>query len=231
MAAKFYPIETYLRVRPRGANSVAEYAVSAAEMVDGSERGLFDLSIPPDAAPGLVHNNTTGHVEYEFDAIFGEEASQEDVFDIIARDKVDNLLAGENSTIFAYGQTGSGKTYSIFGGETFSERGLIPRALGLVFATMAQKQAEGKSNVKLRLSFTEVYGEAVFDLLDPQKRYISMEQWTPVQILEADGELVLRNLNVYEVEKEEDALSLFFMGNTNRITSVCPQPHSHYCPN
>lgn len=42
--------------------------------------------------------------------------SQDEVFDSVARDAVDNALEGYNSTIFAYGQTGSGKTFTITGG-------------------------------------------------------------------------------------------------------------------
>ena len=156
------PIETYLRLRPRDNDgSSIEYTLREAELRDGSTRGLFELSIPPDAAPGLVHNNTSGKVSYEFDAIFNEEATQEDVFEVIARDKVENLMNGENSTIFAYGQTGSGKTYSIFGGDSFQERGIIPRTLGAIFHLRQQQIDAGGSKVTLRLSFTEVYGEVV----------------------------------------------------------------------
>ena len=45
-----------------------------------------------------------------FDEILDENASQEDTFDVCARNVVLNCLDGVNGTIFAYGQTGSGKT-------------------------------------------------------------------------------------------------------------------------
>ena len=61
-----------------------------------------------------------------------------------------------------------------------------------------------------------MYKENLYDLLDTQKRSIPMEQWVPVQILEAEGGLTLRNVNVFEVDTEEQALNIFFMGNTNR---------------
>ena len=39
-----------------------------------------------------------------------------------------------------------------------------------------------------------------------------MEDWPLVQLLEGDsGGVVLRNLNVYEVTTEEEALQLFFL--------------------
>jgi len=64
-----------------------------------------------------------------------------------------------------------------------------------------------------------VYKETVYDLLDQHKRSQPIEQWAPVQVLEGESGIVLRNLNVFEVETEEAALSLFFMGTTNRLTS------------
>jgi hypothetical protein len=46
-----------------------------------------------------------------------------------------------------------------------------------------------------------------------------LESYPVVQIFEAEEGIVLRNLSVYEVTSEEEALQLFFMGNANRITS------------
>jgi len=256
MATQNCQIETYLRVRPRlkGKENI-EFASKQVSLdnttpmkpsndnsIIQETRGIIDLAIPMDAHPGLIHANSSGVVSFEFDQVFDENVNQETVFDSIAREKIINLLQGENSTIFAYGQTGSGKTYNIFGGDSFQDRGIIPRAIGLVFSKIQTKQNNNnnknsnndnndnsgndndmKFKITARISFTEVYGENVYDLLDPQKRYLEMEQWSPIQILETpDVGLVLRNLNVYEVTSEEDALGLFFMGNTNRVTSATP---------
>jgi hypothetical protein len=73
---------------------------------------------------------------------------------------------------------------------------------------------------KCQISFTEIYKETVYDLLDQEKRTGSnLESYPVVQIFEAEEGIVLRNLSVYEVTSEEEALQLFFMGNANRITS------------
>ena len=72
---------------------------------------------------------------------------------------------------------------------------------------------------KCQISFTEIYKENVYDLLDPLKKEKSIEQWTPVQVYEGENGIILKNVNVYEIDTEEEALNLFFMGNTNRITS------------
>ena len=67
-----------------------------------------------------------------------------------------------------------------------------------------------------------MFGESVYDLLDPMKSTQPLEAWTKVQIMESDEGLTLRHLNVFEVSSEEDALNLFFMGTTNRCATMRP---------
>ncbi len=92
---------------------------------------------------------------------------------------------------------------------------MIPRALKSVFDEA--KRLGATSTSKIYISFTEIYNEAVYDLLDSEKRYHTIEEWTKAQVLEGDEGLVIRNVNVFEVAAVEDALNLFFMGTTNRF--------------
>jgi kinesin family protein 6/9 len=190
-------------------------------LADGNSRSVVELAIPPDADPGLVHNNSaTGTLRYEFDKIFDTSSTQEEVFDAVAREKIQGVLDGFSCTIFAYGQTGSGKTFTIFGGETFKERGLIPRSLGLLFAQLGERKTSIPSfSFRCQVSFTEIYKETVYDLLASDRASQAREDWAAVQLLEGEQGLVLKHLNVFEVASEEDALQLFFAGNTNRLTS------------
>ncbi len=72
---------------------------------------------------------------FRYDRVFGTNSSQDDLFDVIGKPHVDELLGGINGTIFAYGQTGSGKTFTITGGlGAYSQRGLIPRILTYLFS-------------------------------------------------------------------------------------------------
>ena len=62
------------------------------------------------------------------------------VFDGVARNVVLESLEGINGTLFAYGQTGSGKTFTITGGaERYEDRGIIPRAIALIFNNIAKR--------------------------------------------------------------------------------------------
>ena len=64
-----------------------------------------------------------------------------------------------------------GKTYSICGGKDFKERGLIPRSIGLVFAQMKIRQKkEAAFKFTCKISFTEIYKECIYDLLDDDRR-------------------------------------------------------------
>ena len=109
-----------------------------------------------------------------FDEILDENASQEDTFDVCARNVVLNCLDGVNGTIFAYGQTGSGKTHTITGGNdgAFENRGIIPRSLETVFREMEKrKRKEEEKNGNKVVTFdatceyVEVYNEQAYDLL------------------------------------------------------------------
>ena len=54
---------------------------------------------------------------YRFDGVFGEKASNAQIFDGALRPMVDHLFGqrGGHGTCFAYGQTGSGKTVTMEG--------------------------------------------------------------------------------------------------------------------
>jgi kinesin family member 6/9 len=189
---------------------------------------VLELEIPEGADPGLVHNNKSGYIGFTFNEIFDEEASQDDIFHYVEGMVLD-IFQGINSTVFAYGQTGSGKTYSICGGDSYQDRGLIPRTLNLVFDELAHvmtNQDNNHTTYKCLISFTEIFNESIYDLLDPNKRDLPLEEWSKIQIFENEDGLVLKNINVFEVTTEEEALNLFFMGTTNRSTSSTPMNHA-----
>lgn len=78
--------------------------------MDGSKRDVLEMEIPTDADPGLVYNsqhseNDERKVKYEFDKVFDINATQDDVFATVARDRIrDTLYEGINCSLLAYGQ-------------------------------------------------------------------------------------------------------------------------------
>ena len=59
-----------------------------------------------------------GSKEFKFDAVFGLESQQDDIFDKSTRNLVLGCFMGYNATVLAYGQTGSGKTHTMGTGST-----------------------------------------------------------------------------------------------------------------
>lgn len=130
-------------------------------------------------------------------------------------------MEGFNATVFAYGQTGSGKTFTMTGGaERYIDRGIIPRALSLVF-----EEVEKRSDVQIttHISYLEIYNDVGYDLLDPSHEYKGLEDLPKVSMMEdEDGNVHLKNLSMHVANSEEDALNLLFLGDTNRAISETP---------
>jgi hypothetical protein len=108
-----------------------------------------------DAAQGAQVAVSAGGeaVPFAFDAVLGEGASQEDVYDTVARATVDRVQQGFNGAILAYGQSGSGKTYTMGSAPAgAAQKGIIPRIA-------AQLLADGAD--VLTLSLVEVYKERI----------------------------------------------------------------------
>ncbi|KAJ0396229.1 hypothetical protein ATCC90586_006163 [Pythium insidiosum] len=187
------------------------------------DTSLMQYNIPKDVAAGLINNSRTSY-KFRFDAVIGMEAKQDEVFDRVGRPCVQNALNGFNSTVFAYGQTGSGKTFTITGGaERYEDRGLIPRALSMIFDDV---KANPSKQLLVHISYLEIYNNQGYDLLDPQheaSKTKTLEDLPRVSMLEdEDGNCHLRNLSMHLVHSEEDALNLLFLGDTNRAVSETP---------
>lgn len=52
---------------------------------------------------------------WTFDGVMDEFASQEGVYDTVARQFVPSVFEGKSAAVMCYGQTGSGKTHSMIG--------------------------------------------------------------------------------------------------------------------
>lgn len=88
--------------------------------------------------------------------VFGQFATQEEVFDDVVRPIVDEVLEGFNCTVFAYGQTGTGKTHTMTGSlEDMEGMGIIPRAVHSIFQYLESRRAE----FSVKVSYLEIYNE------------------------------------------------------------------------
>jgi kinesin family protein 4/21/27 len=107
--------------------------------------------------------------QFTFDACFGLESEQEEVFEKCVKNLVLGCFLGFNATVLAYGQTGSGKTFSMGSGQTngLKERdiGIIPRVIKMLFEETEKRKH--KAEFIIKCTFLEIYNEELHDLLDP----------------------------------------------------------------
>ena len=132
--------------------------------------------------------------KFEFDKIFGPNATQRNVYDEIAM-MVQSVLDGYKICVFAYGQTGSGKTYTMEGGE--EEHGLVHRAMIEIDHSIATMRKEGWqcSNT---CSYVEIYNEEIIDLFSSETKKIS--------IVHDGGDTNLVNCTIMNVGEISSAL-------------------------
>ncbi|NWI94330.1 KIF23 protein, partial [Pitta sordida] len=78
--------------------------------------------------------------QYSFKEVFGTLVAQKELFEVVAKPLVEDLIRGKNGLLFTYGVTGSGKTYTMTGSP--GDGGLLPRCLGMIFNSIGPFQAK-----------------------------------------------------------------------------------------
>ncbi|XP_031542520.2 kinesin-like protein KIF9 isoform X3 [Vicugna pacos] len=184
----------------------------AHEMITyGDDNKTIDIHLKKDTRRGVVNNQQTDW-SFKLDGVL-HDASQDLVYETVAKDVVSQALDGYNGTIMCYGQTGAGKTYTMTGAtENYKHRGILPRALQQVFRMIEERPTHA---ITVRVSYLEIYNESLFDLLSTLP-YVGPSV-TPMTIVENPQGVFIKGLSVHLTSQEEDAFSLLFEGETNRI--------------
>ena len=104
--------------------------------------------------------------QFTFNHVFKRDTTQEEIFDTVAKNAVEWVCEGYNSTVFVYGCTSSGKTFTMFGHENGNKnlQGIIPRACNELF--MIVNNNEDVVEATMKCSFFEIYREHIRDLLN-----------------------------------------------------------------
>lgn len=127
-------------------------------------------SVDPLSGRVVMLTPDVGLREFSFDGVLPAQASQSYTYDTSTKRLVVDLLNGFNATAIVYGQTGSGKTYSMFGRDEQSFRdkegkGIIPRACEEILQAIEQRRVQNQIESELKISYVEIYGDHVSDLL------------------------------------------------------------------
>lgn len=141
--------------------------------------------------PAICHAeiSNTKMVKLEFDAVFGPDTTQEQIYSGAVGNMITkNIKGGYNTTILAYGQTGSGKTHTMSCAD-----GVVAKAVQDIF------KVTKRDGTVIEVSCLEIYSDEMRDLLgDASLR------------LRDQGEMVsvvgLRQIQVESVEQVQELL-------------------------
>lgn len=98
------------------------------------------VAFTPPATSVSKQNGNYREIHCTFRHVFGEDATQETIFEHTTLPLINEVFKGRNCLLFAYGLSGSGKTYSMTG--TPQNAGIIPRSLDIIFNSIMHLQAE-----------------------------------------------------------------------------------------
>ncbi|KAI9141752.1 kinesin motor domain-containing protein, partial [Paraphysoderma sedebokerense] len=146
---------------------------------------------------------------YGFDAVFGEDATQIQVYEHIAKPLIDDVISkGSNATVFAYGATGSGKTFTMQG--TDINPGISPRLIRDLFERI-RTETHNDNEFHITFSYLEIYNENIRDLLSGDADYLELRE-DPVK------GAVVSGITKVEAKTVDEVLSLLEKGNQERTT-------------
>ena len=165
-------IQIYARVRPT-ASPFESLELSAGSNINdatSTRKDTITINTENKDEPQSKYSKAPGSkLHFRFNHVFGMQATQEEIFDTVAKEMIDTFLNGYNGTIFAYGQTSSGKTHTIEGsGRKFIDRGLIPRTLSYIYKEIERRS--GEEEMTVHISYMEIYQDTGYDLLNPGMR-------------------------------------------------------------
>ena len=143
------------------------------------------------------------------------DSLQEDVYNITAKQAVQSVLEGYNSTIFCYGQTGTGKTYTMEGFTYESKnpnRGIIQRTIQDIF-NFIETTSDSNTKFIIRASFLQIYNENISDLLKSDKKNLQIRE-------DKKKGIYVDLLSEWAVRSPLDLYALLRRGGGSRTTSA-----------
>ncbi|XP_012968704.1 kinesin-like protein KIF18B [Mesocricetus auratus] len=210
MAVEDSVVRVVVRVRPPTPRELESQRRPVIQVVD--ERMLvFDPEECDGGFSGLKwsgsHNGPKKKgkdLTFVFDRVFGEAATQQDVFQHTTHSILDSFLQGYNCSVFAYGATGAGKTHTMLGRE--GDPGIMYLTTMELYRRLEALQEEKKFEVLI--SYLEVYNEQIHDLLEPKG---------PLTIREdPEKGVVVPGLSFHQPASATQLLEMLTRGNCSR---------------
>ncbi|CAD8173626.1 unnamed protein product [Paramecium octaurelia] len=147
--------------------------------------------------------------QFQFDSVFDSKATQNQVYNDIARGVVGSVIKGFNGTIFCYGQTGTGKTYTMMGRLDSDEKGITPRTFEQIFNEI---QADTNNIYTVQLGYLQIYMEMLLDLIRPDNQDVKIRECP-------DNGVFVSGLEWMEVESPQECLSIMNFAEKNKVVA------------
>jgi len=213
LSSKFSKNNMLVAVRARPL-SKSELDDSNFNIISVPEKDVIKISMPteyiPDDMSGIflageqIKILKVKEISYEYDFVFGENSTQEEIYENTTASLIKQVVEGYSATIMAYGATGSGKTYTMVGkGDKI---GLMIRSIRDLF-NFVNSQQNKVYNIKI--SYIEVYNEVLKDLLSEKK--------IPPEIrTDPNKGVIIHGAECIKVNNEKEAFKLINSGNKRR---------------
>lgn len=195
-------IRVYARCRPMARYEIEKGCKSVVEIKDETSLKVV---------------TSRGDKEFEFDAVFSDQSTQDQVFEDTKR-LVESCIDGFNVCLFAYGQTGSGKTFTMTGSPGMP--GLTPKAIDELFRLVDERV---HLNVRVTTYFVELYNDNLVDLywvLDNKGKGGNPEPPKLDIKMDAKKMVYIRNCVIKDATSPAELMDLFNSGNVERHTGA-----------
>ncbi|XP_012933053.1 kinesin-like protein KIF18B isoform X2 [Heterocephalus glaber] len=210
MAAEDSVVRVVVRVRPPTPRELESQRPPVVQVVDDQVL-VFDPEAPAGGLPALEWGGAQEgprrkgkDLTFVFDRVFGEGATQQDVFQHTTRGVLDSFLQGYNCSVFAYGATGAGKTHTMVGQN--GDPGIMYLTTMELYRRLDALREEKRFEVLV--SYLEVYNEHIQDLLEPKG---------PLNIREDPSKgVVVQGLSFHQPASAEQLLEMLSRGNRSR---------------
>ena len=145
---------------------------------------------------------------YNFTKIFGIEKKNEDVFNFVCKDFLNDFVnLGKSGLIFVYGFSNSGKSYTMEGDEKI--KGILQMSFSEIFSLLRSK-FNNNNLFELTCTFIEIYNESIYDLLS--------ETRTKLKLIGKNNLFSVKNATFHAIKTENDFLNTLNTGLKNRST-------------
>ena len=151
-----------------------------------------------------TNNKNNSIKKYEYDYIFPEETSQQELYEEISP-FIHLLFKGENICLFSYGIKNSGKTYDIVGSS--DAPGICSKAINEMFSIINNCNSKKyNNNFTISMSIIEIKNEEIYNLLNENCPKMTIRQ-------NSKSFLVMPDLKFIKVQKLEEMYNLLNKAN------------------